>query len=157
MNTRITHSSYVINFLDVNFDSEELSKTLKLDADKVLRQITNENLQDWEIEFRGAYGMGEQIRIYKKTRSYTADKIKLIVIHIPIPTKDKVSWGVDESQLVDLTIPKNSEKYFDVLPVNYGLFPNVNEYLLDSIRRGIEHSFKDGFKVNGNLVIYKPN
>ncbi|ALI98517.1 Imm9 family immunity protein [Rufibacter tibetensis] len=157
MDTRITHSSYVINFLDVNFDSKKLSKTLKLEADRILRQITFENLQDWEIEFRGAYGKGEKIRVYKKTRSYTTDKIKLIVIHIPIPINTIVPWGVEESQQVDLTIPKNSERYFDVLPVDYNSFSNINDYLLDSFRRGIEHSFKDGFKVNGNLVIFKPN
>jgi len=40
------------------------------------------------------------------------------------------------------------KKNFTPLGVNYAAFSNRTDYILDSMRRGIRHSFNDGFTVN---------
>ncbi|QNF34728.1 hypothetical protein HUW51_19070 [Adhaeribacter swui] len=156
MKSRILHTSYVIDFLDVEFDSDKLSEILEVEADKVLDKITSKDLSDWEVQFKGVYGKGEQIKVFTGNRSYTSDKIKLIVIHIPIPTKQISSWGVEDKQHISIGTPPSGDKYFKLLPVNYGDFTNRFDYILNSFRRGIELSFKEGFKVNGQLIALKP-
>jgi len=69
MKSRILHTSYVIGFLDVDFNSDEISRILKLEADKTLACINNDSLKDWEVQFSAVYGKGHTIRVFKKMPS----------------------------------------------------------------------------------------
>jgi len=57
MKSRIMHSFYVTNFLDVDFYSDEISKIVKSRTDKILEVFKNDLLKDWEVHFVFIYTM----------------------------------------------------------------------------------------------------
>jgi hypothetical protein len=61
MKSVILDSSYVIDFLDVDFDSDEISYVLKKETDKIFENIHNGQLKDREVGFRAVYGKGSVI------------------------------------------------------------------------------------------------
>ena len=152
MKTRITHSSYVLNFLNVNFATEDISTVLEAKVDGLLEKgPSDESLEDWEVVFNALYTAGEKIWIYRKTRSYPSEKYKEIVIHIPIPTKSIVSWGVDEDQLLSINTV-HAEKYAESLETNFTDFDNRNDYIMSAMLKSISFCFRSGFKVNKKLI-----
>lgn len=152
MISRIRHTSYVINFLDVDFDSNQVSNLLEPETDLLLSRVIVEGIEDWEIEFKATYGEGSKLRIAKRTKSDTKYKQKLIVIHIPIPTKDLVSWGVTPEQHIGLKEPPDAEKYIVKLDIEPAKFSNRFDYIIAAMRQGILFSLQDGFTVNGKKV-----
>src|SRR5437879_1409596 len=98
MRLKILDSSYVVNFNGFGFDSENVRSIIKSETDKIISTITNEKLKDWEIQFIFRYNHTNQILIYTRGKSYSKEKYKEITIHIPIPIKDKVPWGVSLEQ-----------------------------------------------------------
>jgi hypothetical protein len=101
MKSEILHTSYVLEFLNVDFSAKEISNALKIETDETLDKIpavkTNSGeLENWEINFKAIYNRAKQILIYKNGHAYSIgkNKIREIVIHIPIPTKDIVHWGL---------------------------------------------------------------
>jgi len=74
-------------------------------------------------------------------------KYKEIVIHIPIPLKIKVDWGINENQVVNLKFPKNS-KYCESITAEFERHSNKYDFILDCMRKGIKHTFEKGFTVN---------
>ncbi|MBL7787677.1 MAG: hypothetical protein JNM36_17350 [Chitinophagales bacterium] len=152
----IKHTSYVIDFLDVGFDTDQVSNILKPETNLLLSKITVDGLDDWQIIFNPVYNNGSQLRIGKKTKSYVMDKEKWITIHIPIPTKDIVTWGVDASQLLKTPDPPNAAKYLVYLPIDTTLFTNRFDYIVATLRQGILFSLQDGFMVNGKKIKLSP-
>lgn len=153
MKSRILHSSYVINFLDEGFNSEEISKILKPEVDNVLSDFKNEAIKDWEIHFVFTYTNVKGILIYRKSQSYPKEKYKDIVIHIPIPTNDIVSWGVDVSQhIYDKNHLDKIIKNFSCLEVSFSKFTDRKSFLLDCMRRSIKFCIEEGFVINGIKV-----
>jgi hypothetical protein len=157
MKSRIRHSSYVIDFLDVGFDSDSLSRILKSEIDQILQSFNTDSLEDWEITFNALYNSTDKIFIFKKTKSIPSEKEKEIVIHIPIPTMNIVSWGVKPAQLIKSTLYEDFKKYADALEVDYQRFSDRKDYILDCMRRAINFCFEDGFVVNGfKIKVLKP-
>ena len=148
MKSRILQSSYVIDFLDIDFSSAEINHTLKIETDKILEHYHNDSLNDWEILFRGIYGKGTSISVYRALPSYVEDKQKQITVHIPVPIKDIVKWGVNPTQLVTLGKAPNELKNISLLEVDFNNFTNRTEYILDCFRRAIKFCFEDGFTIN---------
>jgi hypothetical protein len=88
-----------------------------------------------------------------KLGSYTSDKTKEIMVAMPIPTIDKVPWGVQDSQ----HIYKESRfddlmKNFHPLDVDYRDFHSRTDYILACMRAGISTSFDQGFTVNKEKI-----
>lgn len=153
MTIRILHSSYVINFLDIQFNSDDISDKLLTTTVAKFGKFTNEKLTHWEAQFRLVYGEGDRIRIYKSIASYIKEKQKLITIHIPIPSIDVVDWGVENSQFISIGHPSNAKKNVTYLNVNFRDFENRTDFIMDCAERAILFCFKEGFTVNGVKVI----
>ena len=147
MKSRILHSSYVINFLDEGFNSDGISSILKSETDKILKSVDEVILKDWEIQFRGIYGKGSVLKVYKKMPSNLNDKLKLITVHIPIPKTYIVKWGVDDTHFISVGKPPNEDKNMYLLDVNFQQFTNRTDYILDCMRRAIKFCFQDGITV----------
>ena len=148
MVSRINHTSYVINF-DAPFKA--ISELLKPETDALLSKVVVKGLDDWEVQFRAVYGEGNMSRIYKKTRSFVKDKQKEIVIHIPIPSKDIVDWGVEENQHINLP-PVSNPQDFSYIDICFADYTNRFDYIVAQMRKAILFCLEDGFTVNGKKV-----
>lgn len=148
----IIRSSSMIE--DFGFDSSKICKLVESQANKMVEGINSKYLQDWSLHFVFMYTNGTQILISKRTKSVTSIKYKDIVAPIPIPTKDKIPWGVELWQHVykDEGYLDNIIQNFYCLKVDFTKYKNRHDYILDSMRRVIEFSFKNGFTMNGIKV-----
>lgn len=153
MQSSVAHSSYVIDFLDVDFDSNKISDILKKEADQLLNGLNITALEGWKIEFRIIYGNIPQIAIYKALPSSKTEKHKQITIHVPVPTIDVVSWGVRKDQLVSTGFKPETARNFTFHEVNFQDYANRTDYILDSIRNAIKQTLREGFTVNGLKVV----
>jgi hypothetical protein len=151
MKTRVLDSSLVINFMNVGFSSDEVLTEIKLKADEQVKKIENESLKDWELIFRFIYNNVKQILIYTKNKSYSKEKYKEIIVHIPVPTTEIVPWGVKEDQHVysDNNHLDSIIKNFDRLDVDFTIFTNRSDYLLACMCRSVKFCFEKGFTING--------
>lgn len=154
MITRVLDSSYIYNFTDAGFDGNEIRSTITNYAETFACQEKSKKLIDWEVTFRFRYNHTKQILIYLKDRSYPIEKYKEITIHIPIPIKDKVFWGVELEQHIYKSENHLNDKLknFHCLDVDYLNFDNRQDYIMDCMRRSIEYCFKTGFTINGEKV-----
>jgi hypothetical protein len=150
LESRILISSYVTDFPGVDFDSEEIRKEIKAEADSVLSQAMHEVLNGWEIQFIFRYNTVKQLLVYTRGKSYIKEKYKEITIHIPIPSKDEVYWGVRKEQKVyDENHLDSLINNFDRMDVEYQLYKDMYHYIIHSMRRAITHCLTKGFKING--------
>ena len=151
MESRITHFSLIIDFLDERFDSNRISDILKTEVDHILEINLLSNQNDWVIQFRATYNNGKQLLISKnKFGSYSSDKIKEITIPIPIPLINEVSWGVNQEQHIykDSHYDNLLDNFWS-LDVNIDDFTNREDYILDCMRRAIKLCFEKKYTVNG--------
>ena len=153
MRTRIKHTSYIIDFLDVDFSSDKISEILQEEVNIILKKkLQKPELSGWEIAFKALYSNVDKILLFRKSASYKNDKYKEIVIHIPIPQKSKVSWGVDEKQLIKTGLNERVLKYADEILINPTDFNNRTDFILACMRKAIRESFKLGFTVNKQKI-----
>ena len=152
MKSRITHTSHVIDFLNHDFDSKEIGNILKSEIDEILSTIEISELERWEIVFKAIYTKSDSILVFKKTKSYIDDKYKEIAIHVPVPNKSEVTWGVDDTQFVKLGSPPNLEKNATKLEIDCKTYSNRAEYIMEAIRKAIYLCFETGFTINGVKV-----
>ncbi|HWJ27970.1 MAG TPA: Imm9 family immunity protein [Flavisolibacter sp.] len=154
MQIRILDSAMITDFINDGFDSKEVCSKIKLETEKLIFSIKEDKLNDWEVCFRFVYNNVKQILIYTKDKSYKVEKYKDITIHIPIPTKEKVFWGVNINQHI-----YESESHLDhllknflLLDVDYSKFDNRKEYIINCMQRAIKFCFENGFTLNGIFV-----
>jgi len=153
LKSRILNSSYISDFLDVGFDSEKIKRTIKGEVDDVLSKVENRLLDDWEIQFIFRYNTVKQLLIYTRGKSYNKEKYKEITIHIPIPSKDEADWGVrKEQEIYDKNHLDNMIDNFDRLDVDFELFKDMHDYIIDSMRRAIKYCFTKGITINGQCI-----
>lgn len=151
MESRITHFCLIYDFLDLDFDSNYISRVLKLEVDHILDFNSFHTPLNWTLTYNANYNNGKKLLISKnKLGSYKNDKIKEITIVIPIPLIDSVNWGIkEESFIYDINHYDNILHNFWVMEVDCRSFTNRSEYILDCMRRGIKKSFQEGFTVGG--------
>lgn len=151
MESRITHFCLIIDFLDVDFESRKISEILKIEVDNILKNNSFVDQNDWIIQFSATYNNGKHLLVSKnKLGSYPNDKVKEITIPIPIPLKNKISWGVNKEQYVhEITHYDKLLKNFWILDIDYHQFTNRTEYIIDCMRRAIKKVFEEGFTVGG--------
>ncbi len=157
MKMEITHHSYIIDFMKVGFGHQYINEAITKNVLSYIDKVNIKELEDWQIEFRALYNKVENIRVYKKARSNKDEKYKTIVIHIPIPSKENVSWGVEEKQYLSTNIYKaGNDKYVDVLEtLDYTQYSNYKDYIVDTMTKAIIFCFQDGFTINGKKVKIK--
>lgn len=148
---RIGHTSYLVDFLDVNFISDEISNVLYHEFINFLDTFNSPRNSDWVVRFRAAYTNSRKLLVSKnKLGTYPSDKTKQITIAIPIPLIDDVTWGVSPEQHA-FKIDHYDELIdnFWELDVDFKIYNGRTDYILDSMRRGIRESFERGFNVGG--------
>lgn len=151
MKSRITHFCLISNFLDIGFNSSEISNRLKMYVDKILEINSFYYPSDWVLTFNANYNNGKYLLITKnKFGSYKSDKVKEISIVIPIPSNSIVEWGVSKESYI-----YNEDHYdkiinnFFSLDIDYKKFNNRIDYIVDCLQRGICKAFQEGFTVGG--------
>lgn len=154
MTVRVLDASMITDFVGEGFDSTEICETVKSETEEKILTIKSEKINDWEICFRFWYNNVKGILVYTKNKSYPQEKYKEITVHLPIPTNDKVSWGVHISQHVyeSENHLDHLMKNFNCLSVDYSKFNNRQDYILDCMRRAIVFCFEEGFTINGVKV-----
>ena len=145
MKSRINHSSHLIDFLVDDFDYEQIDKPLKKIVDLKLKKYNIPELKEWTVEFLATYGNLNKIVVYRQARSQSDMKYKQIIIHIPIPLKDIVFWGVNENQTIKLNSPSENCELIDIKPENYS---NKYDFIIECMKKGIDHTFDKVFTVN---------
>lgn len=94
MKTKILHNSNVIGFVDSNYPEEEINRNIFPLIEAYLDRSANvDALQDWTLEFSFTYGNVDDLIIWRRLKSYTSEKVKEIIIHIPVPSNDVIDWG----------------------------------------------------------------
>jgi hypothetical protein len=154
MESRITHFSLVFRFLDIDFNSNEISALVNHELQDILNNSLDNLPENWILIFNATYSNSYKLLI-SKNRFGTSfkDRIKEIKIVIPIPLKSEVSWGVESDQQLykrdnyDSLIKKNL-----VLEVDYSKFLSRKDYIIDCLRRGIELSLKVGITIDGMKI-----
>jgi hypothetical protein len=156
MKAKVLSDSYVMKFLDVGFNSNQIEEKIETETNNILKMFEIKELSDWEIEFRAVFNQCEEISVYKKLPSYKKEKQKLIYIHIPIPTKAQANWGVEDRQHLKLNHTPNIKNVW-LLEVIFTDFDNRTDYITDCLRRAITFCFENGFTVNGVKIKLKNN
>ena len=91
MKAEMRHTSYIIDFLDVTYKTDVVDVAIMKIANDSLKRIKqNEKIADWTVEFHIIYGGGTSIAIYTRNPSLKSEKLKEIVIHVPIPLTNDV-------------------------------------------------------------------
>lgn len=154
MKSRIYHTSYIIDFLDVGFDSEKISQILKKEVDEKLESIQYPELNHWELNFKAVYNNVDKIYLFRKSKSYPIEKYKEVVIHLPIPNQTEESWGVNKAQLINTNL-KSAEKFSDELEISIGKFKNRETSIIENFRRAIHECLRLGITINGKRIKIK--
>ena len=158
MKITLFHSSLVIdlfkyvntNKIDVHFEKQF----------EFINNLSNEeypSLSDWELCFKVFYVKGTQIRVFKSLKPYVSDKEKIITIHVPIPSKEEINWGLPEKLLVSHNIPDKILKNSTSFHVDFGKSHSLFHHIVDCLKLGILFSFQEGFTLMGNKIIIKEN
>lgn len=153
MKSRIHDDSYVIGLDEKRFLTDELRRILENEVDREIERIANNELPDWVLLFDFIYNEVENILIFRKNKSMTKEKRKEIVIHIPIPTKDVVSWGVNEDQFRKVKLGENILKNANILYIDPKKYSDGISYTTDVVRMSVHEIFRLGVTVNGKRII----
>lgn len=149
MKVRILESAFILDFFDDSYDSQENCSIIKAQAEVFSNQIKVEELVDWEVYFEFWHNNVKQILIYTRNKSLPVEKYKEIVVHIPMPIKDKVAWGVElEQHIYQNDDHLDGLRNFQHLDVDYSKFDNRKDYILDCMSRAVTHCFQSGFTIN---------
>lgn len=144
MEIRFNHSFYVMN-MDDNFDYdsfenkiiEKLNKDYDVKRLEAIFKINNENL--WDIEFDLIYNNVEEILVYKKRQIVKKEKCLLYKIHIPVPKKKEIYWGIEEENFLANNAKLNLDNFSLVKKSDLNDFSDINTYLIDCVFLAIKN------------------
>ena len=154
MISKVLENSYVIDFVNVDYDSKFIEQRLLSELERVLRDIEiPETLKEWTLQFSIIYNNVKNLGIARKTKSVKSLKLKEIIIHLPIPTKEKVSWGVNKNQLIREIQFDN--RYVDEINVDFQKYDNRTDYIIENIESAIILSLELGITINGERIKIK--
>lgn len=138
------HNFYVMN-MDENFDYDFLEKEIIDQLNnhhypKTFKELflTKNDIED--LEFNLIYNNVQKILVYKKRRLQNKQKHLSYTIHIPVPKKSEVIWGIkDENFLSNAVMSKILLDDFEILDhPAYQDFSNTEDYFIQSIILGIK-------------------
>lgn len=154
MKSIVTHTSYIIDFMDIEFDTNKISLTIENEANEYLKSYKINNLDDWKLRFRTVYNNGKQLLISKnKFGTLITEKCKEITIVIPIPPTETVPWGVKQEQYVYKKDHYDEIKMnFNVLEICYADFNNRTDFIEYCLRKSIEYCFFNGITIKGTKI-----
>ncbi|UOY06608.1 Imm9 family immunity protein [Muricauda sp. SCSIO 64092] len=151
MKVTITHISNVIDFLNKGFDTVDIDKSILKEIQLLINNLELKKLVDWELEFVASYVKADEIRIFNKIPIDKEEKLKSVIIHVPIPLQDKVEWGVLPNQHISRTGNKPL-KNVEYLNIDCKDYDNRKDYVRECINKGIHRSLELGFSIDGTKV-----
>jgi len=134
MKCSVAHTSYIIKFLDINFNANEISDRLEYEFNSLLEGVGDSRVLNWSIQFRLHYDRGEKILISTRLPSYKDLQYKKVTIILPIPDDNTVSWGVRREQYIVRAMPDPAK--FICLDLDFD-YNNVSDYIEALARRAI--------------------
>ncbi|MEL6976220.1 MAG: Imm9 family immunity protein [Bacteroidota bacterium] len=146
MKSQLVYHSHVIDFLMDDFDYDRIDPPLQNLVNSYLKNYNIPELEEWTLQFTGLLGGLDKIYVCLKGKSDARMKCKEITIHIPIPSKSKVSWGVLQEQVPITRGPKSG--YCEEIQPEAKSFDNKYDFIVDCMSKGIELAFRKGFAVN---------
>ena len=105
-----------------------------------MTHIPNKKLGECELIVNALYSNCDNIYLYRKVKPFNRGMSKEIVVHIPIPLNETVSWGVEKKQHISV-VSKHSEKYADRLEVNPCEFESQKDFIIHCLQKAIETIF----------------
>ena len=70
MRTSVSHSAYLIDFLDKDFSSDSVSQKVNLRIQDALSLVDiSAKLDDWELILKAVYTVGEAVFLFRKGKS----------------------------------------------------------------------------------------
>ncbi len=147
----LSHSSNVID-LYTQLDVTGINNLFKPILQTLSLKIENQKWQDWKLDFQCYCTPGEEIRVFKSTKPYVRDKQKLVVIHVPIPSNDVVSWGIRKEQFIPAFYPSGMEKFYTGLSVDFHVSTTLVNHVVWCLKTGISFAFSDGITILGEKV-----
>ena len=135
------HSFYVMN-IDENFNYDLVENNL---IDKLCKYYDSKSLKDvfkiteddnaWDLEFNLIYNNVEKILVYKKKRIAKKEKLVSYTIHIPVPKKIDVVWGIERENFISNNVMnKIALDDFEILDhLDYEKYNNIDDYFIESI------------------------
>lgn len=144
MEIRFNHNFYVMN-MDDNFDydsfenkiNEKLYKDYDTKRLEAIFRTNNENL--WDIEFDLIYNDVEEILVYKKRQIIKEEKCLLYKIHVPVPKKKEIYWGIEEVNFLSNKGKLNLDNFSVVKKSDLNHFSDINAYLIDCVLLAIKN------------------
>lgn len=156
MKYKIIHNSYVIDFIEHGFHEDLINQSLQSVIEENLNSSKNlDELKDWTLQISIIYNNTDDLVICRKNKSSTAYKYKEVVIHVPIPTKKIVAWGVEDKQLISTKWDYRNSKFVEIFNINPSNYVDRDPYIIDALSLAINQIFKLGVTVNGKKVIVK--
>lgn len=154
MTVVVSCGSYIINFLDVRFNTDSLELILKNYVEYLLKKNNIECLPDWILKFSIIFSSGTYITCGSRLPSCKNSKLKSISIIIPIPNIEKCHWGV-ENQFFAVKPTESGNKYLIYQEAKFELYRSIEEYCIPSLKSIIDECFTKGFTVNGFKITLK--
>ncbi|MDJ1502077.1 Imm9 family immunity protein [Xanthocytophaga agilis] len=154
MKIKLTNTTTIIN-LSHNLDTIKVREHFKQYLENISQMIKDEKLMDWELEIWCNYTKSDNIKVFKSTKPYIQDKRKEIFIHIPIPPKEVIEWGIEQSQFTTVVHPEGIEKYYTGVDVDFYESKSLLEHAVSCIEKGILFAFSDGITIAGTKVKIK--
>lgn len=115
----------------------------------------HDSIDDWtlsiDVKLGGAMGEKE-IVIGKRGITYLADKEKLIAIHISLPAKEEINWGIAKKHRFKEYAKRTTDKGVIVIPVEYGEFENMTDYIERSVKAGLKRILAEGIMLKGQKI-----
>jgi|GEM_PF-1764041 len=157
MDIRVTHFCLLSEFLNVDFNANDISDYLTPRIHQIMQENNLSIPSDWILLFDATYNNGKVPLVAKnKLGSYPSDKMKYIKIVIPIPLKSEMEWGVNpEQHLYKKGHYDKLMKNFFELDVDYNDYVNRTDYIIGCMKAGIKRAFEEGFTVGGTKVKVK--
>lgn len=151
MKVNIYHTSYIVDFPNSEFSTHDISVEFEKHIQNLLSTIRiSESLNQWKISINIIYSHPNTILLFRKTRSI--DNEKEISIHIPIPTSEQVSWGVEKEQHIVKNFYDISSSYYDSLEINPKNYNDMKSFIFGCITIAIEQLFIKGFTINRKKI-----
>jgi hypothetical protein len=150
MGVIVTHSSLVLEFVDIQFNSKEIYDSFNYRIIYLLNREKIELPTDWKLIFQVIYTNSNHVLVSRnKIGNYKNDKMKYVSIVIPIPLVSEVNWGVPiESHIYPKSHYDRLIKNFWILEVDYKNFKNRSDYINSSIEEAIKKSFTEGIIID---------
>ena len=149
---RVSINRQVVN-LGESANINVLRKELNNHVYEITQNVNIQDLEDWKlligITCRATNGVG----FFKRVQRYPSDKEFEVSISVGIPNEEQASYGMEDVK--SAYFAPLDDKKFHVLEPLFENYDNLEQYILESAKLGIDLAFTQGFTCNGKRIKFK--